>query len=180
MNAKLETIESAEWTVDRIFALFDVDGDGNLDRDEITAAITAISESVPTEQQLTGAFQKYDTNNDGQFQRDELEAMLSDKLMQRKRKGSVFGRKTKEVNIEEKVAVQQVKEDLVAKELVLMSSKDKEEAETIAEAAQATVVEHEEKVRACDSLLLASLFIHLRTRPFARYSSWKLKPRRKL
>jgi Ca2+-binding EF-hand superfamily protein len=146
LKSKMATIESAEWTVARVFALFDVDGDGNLDRDEIKAAITAISESVPSDVQLAQAFEKYDANNDGTFQREELEAMLSDELLQRKRKGSVFGRKNKDIDIEEKFTVQQVKEDLVAKELVLMIGKEKEEVESMAETVNKTLTDHEEKL----------------------------------
>ena len=35
MKKRMESLVSVEWTVARIFALFDFDGNGNLDKEEI-------------------------------------------------------------------------------------------------------------------------------------------------
>ena len=106
----------------------------------LIAAIIAISEKVPTEDQLNQAFKKYDANNDGTFQRDELEVMLGDSLLQRKRRGSAFGRtKLKDVNVDEMATVSQIKEDLAGRELVLMIKNDKDAAEANAAEAEKTL-----------------------------------------
>ena len=130
MDKTLKAIEDAPWTVERAFALFDVDGDGNLDSEEIKTAITAISEKIPSPEQIAALFQKYDTNGDGVFDKGELEKMLKDDTLKKgKRRKSAAGRKQIDVkDLENKATIQAIKEELVAKEVLLNIEKDAAEA----------------------------------------------------
>ncbi|GMH64040.1 hypothetical protein TL16_g03872 [Triparma laevis f. inornata] len=136
MADTLKAIDNAPWTVERVFALFDQDGDGNLDTEEITTAITAISERFPTSEQIAALFKKYDINGDGQFDKGELKAMLKDDALKKKRRKSAAGRKqvlTKD--LEDKAAIQTLKEELVAKEILINIEKDAAEAISISQKA---------------------------------------------
>ena len=176
MMNKLKEIEDAPWTTERVFALFDVDGDGNLDRDEIKTAITAISEQVPQPEAISYLFTKYDTNGDGQFDRAELEKMLKDDILKRrKRRKSAFGQKKVDRNdLEDKETVRLLKEEvrggaklqvgkhryrtcfnamnttpqLVAKELLLEIDKDAQAAKKMAKDADQKLKDSEASVLA--------------------------------
>jgi len=149
MATKLKEIADAPWTTERVFALFDVDGDGNLDSEEITTAITAISEKIPEPEAIAYLFKKYDTNGDGQFDSGELEKMLNDDILKRKRRKSAFGKtKIDQKDLEDKETVRILKEELVAKELLFEIEKDANSAKKMADAADNKLKESEASVMA--------------------------------
>jgi hypothetical protein len=80
IRSRQADIADREWTPTRIFAIFDVDKNGLLDRDEIEDAVTAMIEKIPTEEKLAALYAKYDANGDGQFDMQELESMVEDDL----------------------------------------------------------------------------------------------------
>ncbi len=145
MKAKVKEIDAQPWTAERIFALFDKDVTGELSRDEIVSALTAIKERVPTEEQLLDLYGKYDANGDGLFSMEELVQMMNDDLIKPKKiRRSVFKRNPKAAATpqEEKDKVKSIKEELMAKEIILTVEREaavaiaaKESSEQAAKAA---------------------------------------------
>ena len=126
LNSRKDLLAAQSWSPARLFAIFDHDSNGTLDKEEVTKALTAILERVPTEEQLAVLYGKYDKNNDGLFDITELQAMCRDDLLAVKmKKASFFSAPKAEALPEREVAtVKAVQQELLAREVVVILNKE--------------------------------------------------------
>ena len=132
MKERITKLSNDEWTATRVFAVFDEDKNGSMDRGEIEKAIIAITETVPSEEQLDQLFKKYDVNDDGVISLKELEEMVKDPIMKRKmRRRTMLSTKKKPVpnTQEQKEIVNATREDVMSKEIILSVEQEVEKAE---------------------------------------------------
>jgi Ca2+-binding EF-hand superfamily protein len=131
MRRRQHEIAEKKWTAGRIFAIFDANKDGELDKEEILTAVSAIIERVPTTEQLTRLYAKYDANGDGKFSLSELTEMVKDDFLKppKGRRTSLFkAAKPLESSQSEKNAIASIKETLMAKEIMVQVNQEAIEA----------------------------------------------------